>query len=126
MKAVVAPVQFITSQSMTTSFTSSVLKALEWDVLAIQINYTTGTSPVGTYKIQGCVDYLLTGGTWSDLYFSLAENTTLVNSLAVPASTSPILINIQTKGIPFYQVVYTAVSGTAIASGFFTAKRIGD
>lgn len=118
MKCVQTPITFLSSQSMGSTFTSASINALETDVLGIQINYTG--SPVGVFTVQGSVDNV----NFATLPFSV--NGTVVTSFTVPASTSPILLDLVTGSLVYIQVVYTFTSGTGTFSVITTKKRLGD
>ena len=120
MKLTTPPVHFITAQSLGATYTSPTINVLQADGLCIQLNYATGSSPVGAFSVQGSLDQV----NWTPLYFSIAGTST--NSITIPSNTSPILLDINVTNIPYLQVVYTRTSGTTTLDGFYTYKRIGD
>lgn len=123
----------VNAHAMGASFTSQAYEILEIDVEAIQVNYSG--SPVGTFKVQGSVDYkenylpdgtvqVLAAGNWADLPFVVAG--VVVTSVAVPGNASPIIFDMGDSGIPFIRLVYTFTSGSGTFSAFVSGKRLGD
>lgn len=92
---------------------------MEVDVCGIQINYT-GSSPVGAFSVQASNDNV------SFATIPLSVNGTVVTSLAVPASSSPIVLDIITGSLCYLQVVYAFTSGTGTMTIITTKKRLGD
>lgn len=128
MKLVLKPAHIISAQSLGASFTSSAMPVTQSDILGIQINYTG--APVGAFSVQASLDHaqdaqgnIQVAGNWADVYLSVNGATT--SSIAVPAGTSPILIDIYGPSMPYFRLVYTRTSGTGTADVYLGAKRIG-
>lgn len=128
MKLVLKPVHIVTAQSMGATFTTTAFPVTQSDILGIQINYTG--SPVGSFSVQASLDHaqdaqgnIQVAGNWADVY--LTVNGALTSSIAVPAGTSPILIDVYGPSMPYFRLVYTRVSGTGTADIYLGAKRIG-
>jgi len=118
MKCVLSPQVVVAGQSMASSYTTKTLDCEQADVAGFQINFTG--SPVGSFSVGGSQD----GTNFATL--PLAVNGSVVTSIAVPANTSPILIDLVTNSISYLQVVYTASSGTGSMTIYQTKKRVGD
>src|ERR1700676_3212977 len=86
MKCVASPVHFIVAQALTANYTSPIINLLEVDSCAIQLNYATGSSPVGAFSVQGSLDQV----NWVPLYVTIGSSN--VNSIAIPSNSSPILL----------------------------------
>lgn len=128
MKNVLKPAHVVTAQSLGADYTSPALPVTQSDILGIQINYTG--SPVGSFKLQASLDHdqdaqgnIVNAGNWADVYATV--NGTLSSSIAIPASTSPILIDVYGPSMPYFRIVYTRTSGTGSADIYFGYKRIG-
>lgn len=117
MKTVLTPAKFMAAQSMGASFVAMCPTVQQADVVGLQLNYTG--SPQGTIEIQGSVD----GVNFTALY--LTVNGVSGSSIAIPANTSPIVIDLYGSSIPNLRVVYTRTSGTGSVDGFITYKRLG-
>lgn len=78
----------------------------------------SGTSPVGTIKIQGSNDYAVPGvngritnpGTWNDL--TVNYNGVAVTTIPITGNTGNGMIDITITGIYAIRTVYTSTSGT--------------
>lgn len=117
MKAVLAPDHFIVAASLAAGYTSPAMGVMQADIIGLQLNYTG--APVGTFQIQASLDQV----NWTALY--LTVNGTVTNSIAVPANTSPIFVDMYGSSAPFIRVVY-AGTGASTLDGYLTYKRIGD
>lgn len=129
MKTVLMPAHVLTAQSMASSFTTNAFVVEQADVVGIQMNYSG--APVGSLALQGSIDHsqdqwgnITNAGNWTSLYVTV--NGTLTNAIAIPANTSPILIDTSLSSIPFLRLQYTATSGTGSADVYLTFKRLGD
>lgn len=129
MKTVLVPAHVLVAQSMATSFNTNAMAIEQADVVGIQMNYSG--SPVGTLALQGSIDHaqdqfgnITNAGNWTSLYVTV--NGTLTNAIAIPANTSPILIDTSLSSLPYFRLSYTAISGTGSADVYLTSKRLGD
>ena len=118
MKTVLTPVKFMSAQSLGSSFAVACPTVQQGDVVGIQLNYS-GSSPTGTIEIQGSVD----GVNFTALYLTI--NGVSGSSIALPASTTPIVVDLYGSSIPNLRVVYTRTSGSGTMDGFITYKRLG-
>lgn len=119
MKAVLYPYQFLPSTSLgSSSFNSSIIVAIESDVAGIQLNYTG--APVGSFAVQCSLDQV----NWVDMRVNV--NGTAATSIPIPASTSPIFIDLIQTAASYLRIAYTRTSGTGSVTGYVTYKRLGD
>lgn len=121
MKAVLAPKHFISAQSMGASFNTPAFDVTQADNIAIQLNYDTGSSPVGSFQAQVSLDQ----ANWVALPLSIG-GAAAASTIPIPGSTSPILIDLFGNSYPYLRIVYTRTSGTATVDGYITYKRLGD
>jgi hypothetical protein len=119
-KFVLKPAQVATSQDMGSSFEVFLPSSLQADVVGVQLNYTSGGSPVGTLEIQGSVD----GDNYASLYLNINGASGL--TVPIPANSSPIVVDLYGSALPFLKLKYTRASGTGTMNIFFTYKRLGD
>lgn len=123
MKNVVYPYHLTNAQSMGATFNSAVVRVINADIMAFQINYTG--SPVGTLSIQASVDYdeNTATGNWVDMYLTI--NGVGGTTLAIPDATSPILYDIYATAAPYLRVRYVRTSGSGTANIYYSARRLG-
>jgi hypothetical protein len=95
------------------SWESDELSIRKLDIVGLQLNWSNGSSPVGTCKVQATID----GENWVDLVMS--------SELAVSGASGSHLFNI--GQIPFDKIkfVYTRSSGSADFELWMMSKTIG-
>ena len=109
-KQTLGPTHFIQAKSLSTSFTSPWIDALEVDNLALQI-VATG-SPTGAFTVNVSPD---------------SSNLTalpLSGSPTLSGSGDSIFIDINQLPARYVQVTYTATSGTGTCDAWFTGKSV--
>jgi len=122
----IRPYQVITNGNVAGTITSLVTIIQKVSL----VNYTfswSGTTPVGTLKIQVSNDYAVdaTGtvsntGNWSDVSFTTGTGTAA--SVAVSGNTGTTTINSPLLGAYAIRAVYTASSGTGTLQGYVCGK----
>lgn len=117
MKAVLYPDHFIVAASIAAGYTSPSMTVIQSDIIGLQLNYTG--APVGSFSVQASLDNV----NFTPLY--LTVNGTSMNSIPVPANSSPIFIDMYGSSAPYIRVVYTG-TGASTLDGYLTYKRIGD
>lgn len=125
-RPVLPPHSVITNGDMSGNLTSLVSLIPTLSLVAYTFKWT-GTSPVGTIKIQGSDDYSLdaTGavnnsGTWTDLY--LTYNGAVAASVALTGNTGNGLVDLGPTGIYALRAVYTRTSGIGTLNCLISAK----
>lgn len=127
MKNVRAPGLFATGD-MSGSFVTAAINSgigrdgiLQQDDLGIQINYSTGSSPVGAFSIEASID----GTNYATVPVTISGTTT--STIAIPGNASPIIIEFDSVvAAPWVRVRYARTSGSATATVYTTSKRLGD
>lgn len=119
MRTVLAPAKFISAQTLTANFTSQAINVAQADVVTIQLNYT-GVSPTGALAVQGSLD----GINYAAIPVQLG--TSIVTTIPLPGSTTPIYIDIVNLGATYVRVSYVFASGTGSMDGFISYRRIGE
>lgn len=111
------PCQITRNESMSGNITSQVIIKVPLSKWNFQINWS-GTSPVGTIKVQTSLDYsqnidgsVKNAGTWNDMPFLLSTGE-LVTSMPVSGNTGIGTIDILSNAAYAIRVVYTRTSGT--------------
>lgn len=125
-RPVLPPFSVVTNGDMSGSLTSSVSLIPTLSLITYAFKWS-GTSPVGTIKIQGSDDYSLdsTGtvsnaGTWTDLY--LTYNGVVASSVALTGNTGNGLVDLGPTGIYALRAVYTRTSGIGTLNCLVSAK----
>ena len=113
-------------QSMAASITSAPTILQSLTKLSYSVSWT-GTSPVGTLKVQVSNDYTVqaqggvTGGTWNTLPpLNLAGAS--VTSIPVSGNTGNGFIDIESLSGGAVQLVYTFTSGTGVLTAYVKAE----
>lgn len=98
--------------SMASTFTSDPVNLISIYAYSIQIVWSGGASPIGTFKLQGSND---AGDNGSGQAVSLPTNyTDILNSpQSISGSPGSILFDITQCSYRWVRVVYTATSGSA-------------
>ena|SRR5258706_13808615 len=115
----------------TSTLTSSVSDIRYKDSIAFELEWT-GT-PVGTFTVQGCLDFSPSNeiqgirgppnaGNWVTIT-NLADVNG--NSLVAAGAPGQILINMTQVGWPYIRVQYTNTSGSGLLTGYMSAKSLG-
>lgn len=125
-RPLVKPHAVITDGDMSTASITSDVTIIQM-LSSISYGYSwTGSTPVGTLKIQVSNDYsvdaggtVLNAGTWSTL--DLVYGGTIVSSIPVTGNTGNGLIDIET-GAYAIRTVYTKSSGTGTLQCKITCK----
>jgi hypothetical protein len=109
------PFSVVTNGDMSSSITSAVTVVQMIPAGSYQYSWT-GTSPVGTIKVQGSNDYsidaggtVVNSGTWTDLY--LTYNGTSASSVALTGNSGSGLVDFDGFGSYAIRTVYTRTSG---------------
>lgn len=117
------PKHLQTDVSMATSLTSNPVPIMYEDSVAIQLNFTG--APVGTFQVQGSLDYdpggplgtLANAGNWA--------NVTLSPVPTAAGAPDVILIDMYALSFPYLRVVYTRTSGTGVLNTYVDCKKLG-
>lgn len=117
-----------TGQSLAADFISPVTVITYMDNCSYQINITT-TDSVGTFSVQGCLDYqlndpnnteVLNAGNWIDLILGGT------GSPSASAANDQILIDLNQVPFKALRIAYTSsVAGTGTCDIYFMAKQVG-
>lgn len=121
-KNVLVPFQTITNGDMSAASITSLVSEIQYlDDIAIQMNWSG--SPVGTFAIQGSLDYaqdyagnVTNAGNWIAL--------TLNPIPAATGSSGNWLVNLDGLSFPAIRLVYTKTSGTGTLNAFISGKEI--
>lgn len=119
MRTVLAPQKFVAAQSLAASFNSPAVNVTQADVVALQLNYT-GTAPTGALAVQGSLD----GVNYAAI--PVQVGTSVVTSVALPAATSPIYIDVVNSGAAYIRISYVFTSGTGSMDAWISYRRIGE
>lgn len=106
---VLEPILF-QSGSLASNFTSNMLQAKYGEYVSIQLNWS-GT-PTGTFALLGSLDNV----NYTPLKLS--------NVIAPVGGTDFGIIDMIGTGIPYFQIQYTAVSGTGTVAIYLCYKQI--
>lgn len=120
-KNILKPFQIITNGDMSTaSITSRVTSIQYLDNICIELFWTG--SPVGTFAVQGSLDYaqdefgnVTNTGHWVPMALNPSPST---------AAGSPILIDMNQLSFPYIRVIYTKTSGTGTLQGYVGGKQL--
>lgn len=118
------PIHLQTDVSMATSLTSNPVPIMYEDSVSIQLNYTG--VPVGTFQVQGSLDYAPVGG----LYAPTGNSGNWANLTLSPVPTASgaadvILLDLYALSFPYIRVVYTRTSGTGVLNTYVACKKLG-
>ena len=112
MNTALAPIRVIANGDMSADITSDVVDLTMYSNVAAQLIFT-GT-PVGTFTIQGSVDYKkATGGTWTTLS---------LGAPMVAVGVADTIILDLTINIPFLRIVYTSAAGAGKLNAYVSGK----
>lgn len=105
----------LVGQSMAGSFTTDAVNLISIYAYAIQVSWTAGSTPVGTFKLQASND---AGDNGSGQGVSLPVNFTDVTNSFQSISGTPgsIMYDINACAYRWVRLVYTATSGSATVS----------
>ena len=114
-------VVLLTNADMTGDFTSTGINLISIYAYSIQAHWTTGSSPIGTFKLQASDDSGDNGSgqgvsqptIWTDV---------LDSSQAVSGGPGSILYDVTACGYRWIRLVYTHTSGSAIAQAMMNTK----
>lgn len=114
-------IQLLTAQSMGASLASAGIFLANQYAYSIQGVWSAGTSPVGTFKLQGSND---SGDIGSGQGVSQPTNWTDIadSAQAISGNTGSILYDVTQCSYRFVRLVYTRVSGTATLSATMQVK----
>lgn len=121
-KTVLAPYHVIAATSMTGNITGTPTNIQYLDNVSIQLNFT-GT-PVGTFTIQGSLDYTQQG------IPGVATNTGNWITITLPATASAsgaagnILLDLNQLSFPWIRIVYTVSSSTGTLDAYISGKAV--
>lgn len=107
--------QIITDASMAANVTSSVVdmthkeRARAMFEYSIQAIWSSGSSPVGTLKIQASID----GSTFVDISGTV---------VGVTGNSGSVMWNVEGHSYKFLQLVYTRSSGSGTLNAYFNGK----
>lgn len=120
------PYQAVTNGNMASEIVSAPSIIQKISLVSYSFSWS-GSSPVGTLKIQISNDYSIdaTGnvsntGNWSDVSFT--SGTGIVASVAVGGATGAVNINSPLLGVYAVRAVYTRTSGTGTLQGWVCGK----
>lgn len=124
-KLVLPPVHQIVAQSMGSSITGTPIIIQYEDSVSIQLNFTG--SPVGTFQIQGSLDYIPPQPGYADQATATGNWISLVLTPAPIASGAPdnVLIDLYALSFPYIRIVYTRTSGTGTLDAYVSCKALG-
>jgi hypothetical protein len=121
---VVAPV----AGNMATTITSAPTVLKNLTVASYEIDWASGSTPVGTIALQVSNTYalnpngsVLNAGTWNTAFFFNPATGTYVNSVAVTGNSGTGTIELE-SGTYATRVVYTAASGSGTMTVTFVGK----
>lgn len=121
------PYQVITSGNLAGTITSSVTVIQKLSLISYTYNWSDGSSPVGTLKVQVSNDYSIdaqgavaNAGNWSDVSF--LDGTGTVKSIALSGTTGSANIQLPLCGAYAIRTVYTATSGTGTLQAWICGK----
>lgn len=117
------PKRLQTDVSMATSLTSNPVPIMYEDSVAIQLNFT-GT-PVGTFQVQGSLDYSPGGPFGAQANAGNWANLTLSPVPTAAGAGDVILIDMFALSFPYIRVVYTRTSGTGVLNTYIDCKKLG-
>jgi len=128
-RPLVKPHSVITSGDMSAaSITSDVTIVQQLSNICYSYSWT-GSTPVGTLKVQASNDYsidpggvVLNAGTWNTL--DLEVNGSVVSSIDVTGNTGNGMINIANLAAYAIRTVYTKTSGTGTLQAIIVAKVV--
>lgn len=111
----------VSNGNMASNITSSGIDLISSYAYSIQANWTSGTSPVGTFKLQGSND---AGDTGSGQGVSQPTNwTDITNSpQAISGTPGSLLYDVTACGYRWVRLVYTATSGSATLNATINTK----
>ncbi len=116
-----AQVQIVTSKSMAVAVTSDIININEYFGYAVQANYTTSGTLVGTLALQASVDHkqeLVTGNVTNAGNF-----VTIPNSAVTLSGAGSYIWNVMEANYSFFRLIYTpGVSDTGTLNAFCTIK----
>jgi len=122
VKRVIPPYKVISAGDMSGDITGKVTSVTFSDTLTYGIAWT-GTSPVGTMKVQGSLDYtetadhtVLDAGTWFDLPLAPAP--------AVSGATGTLSISLRFHSFPWLRLVYSRSSGTGTMTAWIAGREV--
>jgi hypothetical protein len=110
--------------SMASSFTTDAINLISIYAYSIQITWASGTSPAGTFKLQGSND---PGDTGSGQAVSVPTHFTDITNASQAISGTPgsVLFDITQCSYRWVRLVYTAASGSAtIGAANINAKGV--
>jgi len=121
-KNLIPKIKLISQGDMSSDITSPATDIRYVDNISIQLNFTG--SPVGTFSIQGSLDYspglsddpVANPGTWVDL--------TLSATPTASGAADQILIDMNQVPFPYIRVKYDATSGTGALDYLLLAKEV--
>jgi len=112
------------------SITSKITDIQYLDSISIQLSWTG--SPVGSFEVQGSIDYSpgdvqsgrpANSGTWTPMTLSYLDGSTMTTDTSIPTTVgSPILLNLALLAFPYIKIVYTRDSGSGTLSAWIMGK----
>lgn len=128
-------VKDVTSGDMSAASVTSLVTDIQYlDNISVQLSWTS--SPVGTFAIQGSLDYspgdaasaagrTANAGTWTPITLTYLSGSVFVSATSIPTSVgSPILLNLSNLSFPYIRVVYTRSSGSGTLTSWIMGKAI--
>lgn len=124
-KLALPPLHQIVAQSMGASITGTPIIIQYEDSVAVQLNFTG--SPVGTFQVQGSLDYVPPQTNYTDQPTATGNWVNLTLSPVPTAAGAPdnILIDLFALSFPFIRIVYTRTSGTGTLDAYVSCKALG-
>lgn len=122
MKNFLSPVKRLTSQSLAAGFSSTPTDIRYLDNVSIQLNTTTANA-VGTFSVEGSLDYqkgqddasaAANSGTW----------VTIVSAPPLAGANVNTLLDLNQLSFPYVRVTYTRTSGTGTVDMYISAKEV--
>jgi hypothetical protein len=118
-----APIILETNQSMGASFISQGVNLISIYMYSIQIHWDTGSSPAGTFKLQGSND---PGDNGSGQGVSQPTNWTDIadSSQAIAGGPGSVLYDVVACSYRWVRLIYTRSSGSATANAVINVKGV--
>ncbi len=118
-----APIPLLTNADMSASFNSPGINLISIYAYSVQIHWDTGSTPIGTFKLQASND---AGDNGSGQGVSQPTNWTDITDSAQSISGGPgsVLYDVVATSYRWVRLVYTRTSGSATAQAIINVKGV--